>query len=256
MVMKRMILGAAAILALSIAGRADGRAASGSHSFSMRPAAASVGGMWLAAARADGASALSVPAGVGTESGAGVSAPEGRAETLLRRVSDGFRSMKRYGVGFEVATEGYRASGSYVVEGEAYCLELGDAEVFCDGKVRYEVDHDRREVTIVDVDRTSRNLLNNPVRAFDFIGSDYSCELLWERGGQAAVLLTPTADREAPAGAITLLVDVATMRPVSLSYDYEGERVDIAIRSVGEPDAPLRRFDRKACGGYEFIDFR
>ena len=46
------------------------------------------------------------------------------------------------------------------------------------------------------------------------------------------------------------------MRPVSLSYDYDGERVDVAIRSVGAPDAPLRRFDRKACEDYEFIDFR
>ena len=104
-----------------------------------------------------------------------------RAGDLLRGISDGFRAMKSYAVRFEVATADYRSSGSYVVEGEAYSLELGDAEVFCDGKVRYEVDNGRREVTILDVDRRSRNILNNPVRAFDFIGSDYSCELLWER---------------------------------------------------------------------------
>lgn len=139
---------------------------------------------------------------------------------------------------FEVATADYRSSGSYVVEGEAYSLELGDAEVFCDGKVRYEVDNGRREVTILDVDRRSRNILNNPVRAFDFIGSDYSCELLWERDGQAAVRLTPMAGSDSSAGEITLVVDTSRMRPVSLSYDYDGERVDVAIRSVGAPDAP------------------
>ena len=86
-----------------------------------------------------------------------------RAGDLLRGVSDGFRAMKSYAVRFEVATADYRSSGSYVVEGEAYSLELGDAEVFCDGKVRYEVDNGRREVTILDVDRRSRNILNNPV---------------------------------------------------------------------------------------------
>lgn len=179
-----------------------------------------------------------------------------RAGDLLRGISDGFRAMKSYAVRFEVATADYRSSGSYVVEGEAYSLELGDAEVFCDGKVRYEVDNDRREVTILDVDRRSRNILNNPVRAFDFIGSDYSCELLWERDGQAAVRLTPMAGSDSSAGEITLVVDTSRMRPVSLSYDYDGERVDVAIRSVGAPDALLRRFDRKACEGYEFIDFR
>ena len=91
----------------------------------------------------------------------GVSAAD-RAGDLLRGVSDGFRAMKSYAVRFEVATADYRSSGSYVVEGEAYSLELGDAEVFCDGKVRYEVDNGRREVTILDVDRRSRNILNNP----------------------------------------------------------------------------------------------
>ena len=150
-----------------------------------------------------------------------------RAGDLLRGVSDGFRAMKSYAVRFEVATADYRSSGSYVVEGEAYSLELGDAEVFCDGKVRYEVDNGRREVTILDVDRRSRNILNNPVRAFDFIGSDYSCELLWERDGQAAVRLTPMAGSDSSAGEITLVVDTSRMRPVSLSYDYDGERVDV-----------------------------
>ena len=131
-----------------------------------------------------------------------------------------------------------------------------DLTLDLDGTGRYEVDNGRREVTILDVDRRSRNILNNPVRAFDFIGSDYSCELLWERDGQAAVRLTPMAGSDSSAGEITLVVDTSRMRPVSLSYDYDGERVDVAIRSVGAPDAPLRRFDRKACEGYEFIDFR
>ena len=138
-----------------------------------------------------------------------------RAGDLLRGISDGFRAMKSYAVRFEVATADYRSSGSYVVEGEAYSLELGDAEVFCDGKVRYEVDNGRREVTILDVDRRSRNILNNPVRAFDFIGSDYSCELLWERDGQAAVRLTPMAGSDSSAGEITLVVDTSRMVTMS-----------------------------------------
>ena len=56
---------------------------------------------------------------------------------------------------------------SYAVEGEGYYLVLGDAEVYCDGAVRYEVDNRRREVTIDVVDTDSRNILNNPASCFN-----------------------------------------------------------------------------------------
>jgi len=164
--------------------------------------------------------------------------------------------MKSYAVRFEVATADYRSSGSYVVEGEAYSLELGDAEVFCDGKVRYEVDNGRLEVTILDVDRRSRNILNNPVRAFDFLGSEYTPSLVSEADGRAVVRLTPAAGNDSPAGDVTLTVDTATMRPRSLSYDYDGEQVLVNVLEVAPLAGHVRRFDPKNYEGYEFIDFR
>lgn len=179
-----------------------------------------------------------------------------RASEILERLAAGFRAMKGYEVAFEVEAGESRIGGSYAVEGQGYYLTLGDAEVFCDGSVRYEVDHDRREVTIVGVDTTSRNILNNPVRAFDFLGSEYLPELLSEADGRAVVRLTPAAGNNSPAGTVTVTVSTATMRPEVLDYDYEGERVRITISRVAPLGEPLRTFDRKGCEGYEFIDFR
>lgn len=179
-----------------------------------------------------------------------------RASEILERLAAGFRAMKGYEVAFEVEAGESRIGGSYAVEGQGYFLTLGDAEVFCDGAVRYEVDHARREVTIVGVDTTSRNILNNPVRAFDFLGSEYLPELLSEADGRAVVRLTPAAGNNSPAGTVTVTVSTATMRPEVLDYDYEGERVRITIGRVAPLGEPLRTFDRKGCEGYEFIDFR
>ena len=179
-----------------------------------------------------------------------------RASEILERLAVGFRAMKGYEVAFEVEAGESRIGGSYAVEGQGYFLTLGDAEVFCDGSVRYEVDHARREVTIVGVDTTSRNILNNPVRAFDFLGSEYLPELLSEADGRAVVRLTPAAGNNSPAGTVTVTVSTATMRPEVLDYDYEGERVRITIGRVVPLGEPLRTFDRKGCEGYEFIDFR
>lgn len=179
-----------------------------------------------------------------------------RATELLERLSEGFRAMKSYEVRFEISAEDFSGSGSYTVDGEAYCLTLGDAEVFADATTRYEVDNRRREVTIVEVDRESRNLLNNPIRAFDFLDSQYAPSLLSEADGLAVVRLTPTAENSSSAGTVEVTISTSTMRPVSLSYDYDGERVTVRIVGIGAPQAPLRHFERKHYDGYEMIDFR
>lgn len=193
---------------------------------------------------------LAMAAGVGTVSAAG------RAAEILEGLAAGFRAMKGYEVDFVIEAGDYHASGSYAVRGEGYTLSLGDAEVYGDEKVRYEVDNDRREVTIAGVDSTSRNILNNPVRAFDFLGDDYRTELLSETGGKAVVRLTPVEGSGASAGTVTVTVSTATMRPEQLDYDYDGERIRVVVRRVAPLAAPLARFERSRFAGYEFIDFR
>ena len=175
-------------------------------------------------------------------------AAQPRATEILERLAAGFRAMDGYGVKFGVVSGDYEARGSYVVEGDSYYLVLGDAEVFADGAVRREVDNRRREVT--------RNILNNPVRAFDFLGSEYTPSLVSEADGRAVVRLTPAAGNDSPAGDVTLTVDTATMRPRSLSYDYDGEQVLVNVLEVAPLAGHVRRFDRKNYADYEFIDFR
>lgn len=179
-----------------------------------------------------------------------------RAAGIVAGLADAFRAMNGYTVSFAVRAGEHTSQGRYTVEGPRYYLALADAEVFGDGALRYEVDNRRREVTVDAVDTLSRNILNNPVRAFDFLGSEYAPELLWERDGQAAVRLRPAGKSAASIVCIDVTVSTDTMRPRSLTYHYDGERIEVAIESVAPLSTPLRRFDRKAYAGYEFIDFR
>jgi len=50
--------------------------------------------------------------------------------------------------------------------------------------------------------------------------------------------------------------DTATVRPRSLSYDYDGEQVLVNVLEVAPLAGHVRRFDKNAYAGYEFIDFR
>jgi hypothetical protein len=150
-------------------------------------------------------------------------------------------------VSFEVRSDEYVTRGRYAVEGENYYLVLGDAEVYCDGAVRYEVDNRRREVTIDVVD---------PVHAFDFLGSEYAASLAGEQEGRAVVRLTPAPGNTSSAGNIVLTVDTAAMRPVSLRYDYDGEQVQVSVLGIKPLETPLKAFAKDNYAGYEFIDFR
>ena len=207
------------------------------------------------AASTSGSAASAAAAGA-TQGASPLPPAADRAAGILAGVRDGFRALGAYGVSFEVRSDEYVTRGRYAVEGEGYYLVLGDAEVYCDGAVRFEVDNRRREVTIDVVDTDSRNILNNPVHAFDFLGSEYAASLAGEQEGRAVVRLTPAPGNTSSAGNIVLTVDTAAMRPVSLRYDYDGEQVQISVLGIKPLETPLKAFAKDNYAGYEFIDFR
>lgn len=207
------------------------------------------------AASTSGSAASAAAAGA-TQGASPLPPAADRAAGILAGVRDGFRALGAYGVSFEVRSDEYVTRGRYAVEGEGYYLVLGDAEVYCDGAVRFEVDNRRREVTIDVVDTDSRNILNNPVHAFDFLGSEYAASLVGEQEGRAVVRLTPAPGNTSSAGNIVLTVDTAAMRPVSLRYDYDGEQVQVSVLGIKPLETPLKAFAKDNYAGYEFIDFR
>lgn len=180
--------------------------------------------------------------------------PANRSSELLARLSAEIRALGNYGVSFTVEADGQSAAGFYSVGGDRYYIRLGEAEVYCDGKVRYEVDHRRKEVSLDGVNAASRNILDNPTRAFDLVGDEFASELLWERDGLVAVKLTPKAEQA--LSAVTLTLDMQAMRPRSLEYDFDGERIRIIVRSLEASDKAPKSYDPAEYRTYEIIDFR
>ena len=60
-------------------------------------------------------------------------------------------------------------SGYFIVEGDSYYITLGVMEVYSDGKLRYEINNERKEVVEDRVNLESVDLLSNPTRAFRFL---------------------------------------------------------------------------------------
>ena len=186
-------------------------------------------------------SVAAVPAAADVPAAANNVPAAGRADAILAGVSDGFRALGAYGVSFEVRSDEYVTRGRYAVEGENYYLVLGDAEVYCDGAVRYEVDNRRREVTIDVVDTGSRNILNNPVHAFDFLGSEYAASLAGGTDYSARYKLAPglrVGDTRSLCE--SYVVDLRRRKPCDLLYPLHTFTTD-SVAAPGIFELDVRR---------------
>ncbi len=175
-------------------------------------------------------------------------------QLLLRRVAEYVKALGSYDAEVDVAAGEYKASGSYSVAGDSYYIKVGEAEVYADGKTRYEVDHSRKEVSVDVVDLESQNILDNPTRCFDFVGEEYAAELVKESDGVATIRLE--ARDEDIEGEILLGVESATGKPLSIAYILYDDRVDVKIKSLTPRKTKLPTFSKGNYKGYDMVDFR
>lgn len=181
------------------------------------------------------------------------------AKALISRLSEQIRSMENYEVSFTVNSGDQKIKGYYAVSGEKYYISIGDAEVFCDGGARYEVNPQNKEVTVDAVDTKSHNILTNPTRAFDFIDGEFAFEMVGANNGITTIKLTSTAENAA-LGVIFVAMDAATAQPRSLTYDVDGAQIAIEVAAIDEltgmVDISMFTFDKNNYRGYEIVDFR
>lgn len=173
---------------------------------------------------------------------------------LLQCLSDYMNAKRGYEVSFSIAAADYASEGRYCVSGDSYYIDIADAEVYCDGEVRYEVDKGRREVTIDVMDYESRNILDNPTRCFDFVEEDYTADVVECDGGVMTLKLV--AKDKSVEGEIMLAVEQATGRPKRVEYILYGDRIEVEVERVEPMQGSVKRFSRSAYKDFEMIDFR
>lgn len=191
---------------------------------------------------------------------------DSRSDAMLKELSQKITLLGNYRVEFTVSAEGNSVEGQYIVSGDKYYMDIGDIEVVCDGKTKYEINHFDDEVIIDNVDPKDRNILSNPTRAFDFADESFTHTYKGEvdEGGNVCnVILLEPRDKGTSLIGVTLLINKTTGLPYMLKYLADGldGEVEVSILKI-TPDVkvPASRFtfDRKAYRdkNYELIDFR
>ncbi len=93
-----------------------------------------------------------------------------RSGQIMARMASVIKGHGQYEVKFTFKADPSAdpLQGRYVVSGDKYYLLVAGTEVFCDGKAKYEINTQYKEVTVDRVDPTDRRVLTNPAKVVDF----------------------------------------------------------------------------------------
>ena len=177
------------------------------------------------------------------------------AEEWLAKLDNSLGERYAMHIAVTVAKEA-PISGYFMVEGDAYYISLGIMEVYSDGKLRYEINNERKEVVEDRVNLEACDLLSNPTRAFSFVPQEFSSEVTSATNERITLRLTPKSEAMGiDAITLTLQRSGSQVAPVAISYDYDGDAVAITLSRADVSDAKLPRWDKSAYRAYDIVSF-
>ena len=162
---------------------------------------------------------------------------------------------ERYAMKIEVEMMGEEPiEGLFMVDGQDYYIAIGIMEVYGDGSRRYEVNNERKEVTIDSVDLGSVDLLTNPTHAFDFVDEEFRSELVSYSATAGVLRLVP---RDSALGISEIEVamrrDGERVVPTRVTYDYGGDSISIELTAVAWSERGLPRWDKNEYRAYDIV---
>ena len=166
----------------------------------------------------------------------------------------------RYALGVTVVVgtgaESTTLYGSIKVDGDAYYLMLGNMEVYSDGKLRYEINNERKEVSEDRVDLKSHDLLTNPTRAFTFLDSEFKMAMRSAHDANTKYIdLTPREDIGITTITIALKRNSTRVMPEAVSYYYDGDVVTITMQPIDATSWKLPRWNKASYAAYDIVSF-
>ena len=161
----------------------------------------------------------------------------------------------RYALYMKVDAYGENINGYFMVDKDSYYIQLGTMEVYSDGKYRYEINNERKEVTEDRVNLESRDLLSNPTRAFEFLESEFKATISENIHNGAILKLVPKQSSDIKAVYVSVVWKDNRIIPLAIKYDYDGEEVSIALVMADAQSAVLPRWDKNNYRTYDIVSF-
>ena len=146
-------------------------------------------------------------------------------------------------------------NGYFIVDGDSYDLTLGAMEVYCDGKLRYEVNNNRKEVVEDCANLEATDILTNPTRAFDFISDIYALDVVSGGANAAKIRVTPKDDIADMHIYIDVIKQGSRVLPECVTYDYDGESYTIDLSIIEEDGDSVPKWNKSEYRAYDIVSF-
>ena len=180
------------------------------------------------------------------------------ARTYLDELKSSLGSRYAFAISVRVGDAEEALYGRVMVDGDSYYMSLESMEVYSDGKLRYEINNERREVTEDRVDLSSHDLLINPTRAFQFAPDEFDISLRFSQNNEIAVIELQPRDEAFGITSIDLAMvsdSRGKLRPRQLLYNYDGENVVISFEEYTFEEWSLPRWDKNDYKTYDIVSF-
>ena len=162
----------------------------------------------------------------------------------------------KYALFMKVNAYGEDINGYFMVEDDSYYIQLGIMEVYSNGKLRYEINNERKEVTEDRVDLSSVDLLTNPTRAFEFLEDEFTASIDETIHNGVILKLVPKDDIGIVAVYVSVINDgKGNIYPHAIKYDYEGDEVAIALIMADAEGSVLPCWNKNAYKSYDIVSF-
>lgn len=188
---------------------------------------------------------------------------DGGSEKMLDDLAARIKAMGPYKVAFSMSAESSGVAGEYIVSGNKFYIKVPGIEVASDGVQRTEINHETKEIALDKPATASRNILSNPVGAFEFANDNFTSSYLGTEtvnGKSCDMIKLVPKQKGSNILSLTLAVDKASGLPRSLSYSAEGiaGQVAVFVNSFTSYSGSGSVFtpDLSAYSDYETIDFR
>lgn len=171
--------------------------------------------------------------------------------------SMGERYAYTLAVAVQTGDSDVQLSGCVMVEGDSYYMSLEAMEVYSNGKLRYEINNERKEVTEDRVNLMSHDLLTNPTRAFSFAPEEFDVELAFSQNDEIARIVLTPRDRGYGITAIELALvrEGGRVSPKQIAYDYDGDSVVISLREYDDKAWVLPTWNEANYKAYDIVSF-
>ncbi len=182
-----------------------------------------------------------------------VSNANGLGEKLLAEVAQNLREMVDYESDIVVEIKGNTIEGHYRVSGNNYHIDMNSVEFWGRGDRRYEVSHKIEEIVIEKVTDGDNMLLNNPSKAFDFVGEGFDAVL---EDNEDVVVLTPkhVGQTKMDVDKIIIHIDPQSSLPTKILYEADNDRASILFKGIRKSKSPLGDINLSKYKKYDIVD--